>query len=398
MKKMLSLAAMCAVLSYAAPASAELKFGGDASVRVRDENFYGDTVNKVNPTTGETYKKSSDLKWQYRVRFNAAADLGNGYYFKALVTDETADADAGGFLTGGVPAGGWRTVGYGNGEAYKLEVSNFYFGRNLENCHYALGRLPLGSFNNPVFDLTLYPNQPLENPVANINMDRVYGANYGTKIGSGMMNATIVMLDDNSWTNTSNSGDGKFNDGYGLLLSYKFNLGNVTVEPMGLAVLTNTDIWDQRANPVHSNVTPYTVGAMVGVPAGSAKLSFGGFYTHCNDTTDEAAVTGIPGSKVKYDGYQFRVKGEVGKFMAWYDYNHTTDKSDFYGANAINGKMKSTNHFVWAQYKIPVYESAAGTFSIQPTVRYLATKVKDDVATSTDLQRLRTELWATVTF
>ena len=37
MKKMLSLAAMFAVLSYASPASAvELKFGGDAAVRVRD--------------------------------------------------------------------------------------------------------------------------------------------------------------------------------------------------------------------------------------------------------------------------------------------------------------------------------------------------------------------------
>ncbi|NTU91702.1 MAG: hypothetical protein HGA60_07275, partial [Chlorobiaceae bacterium] len=69
-----------------------------------------------------------------------------------------------------------------------------------------------------------------------------------------------------------------------------------------------------------------------------------------------------------------------------------------YTGTAVNGKLKTTNHFVWAQYKIPVYESAAGTLTIQPTVRYLATKAKDDVSTSTDLQRLRTELWATVTF
>ena len=37
MTKMLSLAAMFAVLSYASPASAELKLGGDASVRIRSE-------------------------------------------------------------------------------------------------------------------------------------------------------------------------------------------------------------------------------------------------------------------------------------------------------------------------------------------------------------------------
>jgi len=364
MKKMLSLAAMFAVLSYAAPASAELKLGGDASVRLRDQNFYGDTANK----------KASDLSWQYRVRLNAAADLGDGYFFKALVMDENN------------AAGGWRTVGYGNTETLTLNVSNFYFGRMLEDCHYMVGRLPLGSFNNPVFDLTLYPTQPLENPVANINYDRVYGANYGTKIGSGMLNATFVVLDNESASNTELSGDGKFNDGYALHLAYKFNLGKVTVEPQGIAVLTNSDVWAQGVGAIHSGVTPYTVGAMVGVPAGEAKLSFGGYYTHCNDTTPNTT------NDVNYSGYQFRVKGEVGKFMAWYDYNRTDDKSDNFAT-----KAKYTNHFVWAQYKIPVYQSAAGSFTVQPTVRYLATKAEGG-APAVDQQRLRTELWATVTF
>jgi hypothetical protein len=381
MKKMLSLAAMFAALSYAAPASAALNLGGDAAVRLRSENFYG-------PTAG-TAKKSNDVKWQYRVRLNAGADLGDGYFFKAMVTDESNHA------------GGWQTVDYGNAEAFQLQVSNFYFGRMLQDCNYAFGRLPLGSFNNPVFDLTLYPTQPLENPVANINMDRVYGATYGTKLGTGDLKATFVVLDNSARNNSvANNGDGMLNDGYAALLSYKVKVGSVTLEPQYLRTLTNTDIWSQTAtgngvllNAVHSGVTPYSLGANVSVPAGSAKLSFSGFYTHCDDTTPNAAkYTFQQGTKVKYSGYQFRVKGEVGKFMAFYDYNHTTDKS-----NNLASDAKYTNNFVWAQYQIPVHKSAAGSFTVQPTLRYLATKA-DGGVTAVNQQRLRTELWATVTF
>ncbi|NTW54736.1 MAG: porin [Chlorobaculum sp.] len=364
MKKMLSLAAMFAVLAYASPASAELKLGGDASVRLRDTSYTGDTANT----------KNDDLVWQYRVRLNASADLGDGYFFKALVMDENN------------AAGGWKTVGYGNTEApLTLNVSNFYFGRMLKDCHYMVGRLPLGSFNNPIFDLTLYPTQPLENPVANINYDRVYGANYGTKIGDGMLNATLVVLDNESGNDTHLKGDGLLNDGYALHLDYKFNVGDVTLEPQFLTVLTNSDIWTQSLTVVHSQVTPYTFGALVGVPAGKLKLGFGAFFTDCNDSDPNS------GAKTNYDGYQLRVKGEYGNFMAWYDYNHTTDKS---GVTDV----KYTNNFVWAQYKIPVYSSAAGSFTIQPTLRYLTNKTESNGVTYVDQQRLRSELWATVTF
>jgi hypothetical protein len=365
MKKMLSLAAMFAVLSYASPASAELKLGGDASVRLRDVSYSGDTANT----------KSDDLTWQYRVRLNAAADLGDGYFFKALVMDENN------------AAGGWKSVEYGNTEKLVLNVSNFYFGRMQKDCHYMVGRLPLGSFNNAIFDLTLYPTQPLENPVANINYDRVYGANYGTKVGDGMLNVTAVVLDNKAANDTAAKGDGLFNDGYAVHLSYKVNVGDVTLEPQYISVVSNSDLWSQSGAVIHSGVTPYTFGANVAVPAGSAKLSFGGFYTHCNDTTPNSAST------VDYNGYQFRVKGEVGNFMAWYDYNRTTDKS-----NNLAAETKYTNNFVWAQYKIPVHSSAAGSFTIQPTLRYLTNKTEAAGVTSVDTQRLRTELWATVTF
>jgi hypothetical protein len=372
MKKMLSLAAMFAVLASASTAQAELKLSGDAGVRLRDVSYFGD-ANQLS-LTGSA---SDDVVFQYRVRLNAAADLGDGYFFKALVMNEDSNM-----------AGGWQSVGYGNTETINLAVSNFYFGRMLENCHWMVGRLPLNSFNNPIFDLTLYPTQPLGTPVFNINFDRVYGGNYGVKIGDGMLNTTLVVLDNQVGGNTPADGDGLFNDGYALHIDYKVNVGNVTLEPQFLTVLTNSDVWSQDIRGVgfgiYSKVTPYTFGALVGVPVGDAKLGFGAFYTTCDDTSADS------GNNVDYSGYLLRVKGEIGNFMAWYDYNHTTDKS---GANDV----KYNNHFVWAQYKIPVYSSAAGSVTIQPTLRYLASKVDNGVGQVSG-ERLRSELWATVTF
>lgn len=369
MKKMLSLAAMFAVLAYASPASAELKLSGDASVRLRNVSYFGD-ADELSLSGNAT----DDVLYQYRVRLNAAADLGDGYFFKAMITNENI-------------AAGWVTSNNGLNE-FDLSVSNFYFGRMQENCHWAVGRMPLNSFNNPIFDLTLYPLQPLATPVANINMDRVFGANYGFKLGDGMLNTTLCVLDNDIKDNTNLDSDGLFNDGYALLLDYKVNVGNVTLQPQFLTVLTNSNVYmqDIAGNPVPAaaKVTPYTFGALVGVPAGDLKLTFGAFYTNCDDTIPNT------GDKVDYDGYLFRVKGEIGNFMAWYDYNRSTVDDD-------SSDLKFTNHFVWAQYKIPVYSSAAGSVTIQPTLRYLAQKVEDGLDNSSG-QRLRSELWATVTF
>ncbi|MEI7787929.1 MAG: hypothetical protein WCI23_04725 [Chlorobiaceae bacterium] len=371
MKKMLSLAAMFAALSYASPAFAELNLGGDSSVRVRNWGGTG------SPT-------ADNVAWQYRIRLNAAADLGDGYFFKAMITNEDTKG------------GGWQTVGYGNTELYNLQVSQFYFGHNSKCDSYAIGRLPLNSFNNPVFDLTLYPNQPFDIPVATINLDRVFGANYGVKIGDGDLKATLVVLDNKVAADTQYSGDGLMNDGYALLASYKFNIGNVTLDPQVLTALTKTDVWDQSLNTIHYGFRPVTVGSNIAFPAGGIKFTASGFYTRGSGTTPNNPTVYPVGSgtKVDYFGDLFRLKGEYGPFMAWYDYNQTTDKSGILGGNHVY-----TNQFVWAQYKINVHESAKGNFTVQPTFRYLTTKDHNNlVGSDTKGGRLRSELWATVTF
>ncbi len=77
MKRVLSLATMLVALSYASPASAEVKLGGDVSVRLREVS--NNTANK---------KAYDNLSSAYRLRLNAAADLEGGYIFRALISNE----------------------------------------------------------------------------------------------------------------------------------------------------------------------------------------------------------------------------------------------------------------------------------------------------------------------
>ncbi len=363
MKKMLSLAAMCAVLAYASPASAELKLSGDASTRVRGQ---------FTETTGDTATdNTNDLQFAYRLRLKASADLGSGYFFKTLLTTDNN-------------AGGWNTVENNNEEASGIDISQLYFGRVMKDSHYMVGRLPLGSVNNPIFDLALYPFSDADIPVATFNMDRVYGLNYGCKLGSGEANATLVVFDNDVTDNSTAKGDGLFNDAYALHLTYKDKIGDVTVEPQAIIGLTNLDGLN------YSNVTPDTFGANLSVPAGDAKIGLSGFYTKCKDNGNYTA--GSAAANVDYSAYILRLKGEVGNAMAWIDYNKATDKTD-------NLNIDYTNVFVWAQYNFKVYDSAAGSFSVTPIIRYWAASAKDKAAdTKIDRDRLRTELVATVTF
>ena len=99
----------------------------------------------------------------------------------------------------------------------------------------------------------------------------------------------------------------------------------------------------------------------------------------------------VAGAATNYFGDLFRIKGEYGPFLAWYDHNSTTDKS-----TAV--RQEYTNNFIWAQYKISVHESAKGTVSIIPTLRYLSSKSDSAGVHNPDNTRLRSELIATVTF
>jgi hypothetical protein len=364
MKKNLSLVVALVLFFSAGRASAELRLGGEAAVRMRGEFRTTDASGARN--------HEDDLKYQYRIRLNAAADLSDGYFFKAMVQNEDS------------MSGGWQTVGYASSEEYDMDVSNFYFGRALENSSYAIGRLPLGSTSNPIYDLTLYPTQPLDIPVSTLNLDRFFGVNYSLKAGPGNLSATVVVLDNAAQDNSGAEGDGLFNDSYAFYLGYRTSIGNVTIEPEFLTVLTNATIPNADLTVFKQGITPLALGANVSIPVSDAVIGLSGFYTMADDTVPNTST------EVDYSGCLLRIKAEKGPLTAWFDYNRTTDRSS-------SVDVEYVNMFVWAQYRFPVFESAAGSFTLTPTLRYLTSSMQEG-ASDIDSSRLRTELYATMTF
>lgn len=365
MKKLLSLVCGLAMLAvFATTAEAGIKFSGDMQVRPRGEF----TETKMH---GVEVADNEELYWLYRLRLKIAADLGDGYFAKALL----ANHSAGWFATIGDPKGPITIYpGHREKEIFPSDLSDFgvsqmYFGRMMQNSHYVVGWMPVNSFNNPIYDLAVYPKQPLGIPYFLLGNDRVFGLNYGTKVGPGELNASILVLDD-----YLKDIDGFLKDEYVLHLMYKTNIGDVTIDPQLLAALTDVNLFSME----YDDVAPITIGTNVIIPAGKIKFTVGGFYTFCDDS--EAGVD--------YDGYMFRAKVERGPIRAWVDYSSLNDDS-FGGADNYNGM------YVWAQYNWKVHESSMGSLTLSPTVRYLSTEVNND---EVEYQRLRTELWAQVSF
>ncbi|NEX13738.1 MAG: hypothetical protein C1941_03430 [Prosthecochloris sp.] len=368
MKKLLSLVFGLALLvAFSTPATAAIKFSGDAQVRPRVEMT----------KSGESGEWKEELYWLYRLRLRLAADLGSGYFAKALLASESA----GWFAT---ISDGRGTVDL-NGKTYNLfpdnlsdhfGVNQVYFGRMMQDSHYILGIMPVNSFNNPVFDLAVYPTSAVGIPYLLINNDRIFGLNYGRKVGPGELSATLCVLGDAQWDSTD---DSFLRDEYAVHLMYKTNIGDVIIDPQLLAAVTRTQNVDIGA-PEEYGHAPFTFGTNVIIPAGDTKFTLSGFYT--NDgiglVDDENGVD--------YSAYIVRAKAEHGPVRAWVSYNAADVKSPM--------SDDYENFYVWAQYTLKVYESSMGKFTLTPTVRY---RDRDMNGSDKDT-RWRTEVWANISF
>ncbi len=369
MKKLLSLVfGLAMFVAFSTPATAAIQFSGDAQVRPRVE------MSK----SGEAGEWSENLYWLYRLRLRLAADLGSGYFAKALLASESA----GWFATISQDR---ETVTL-NGKTYNLfpnslsdhfGVNQVYFGRMMQDSHYTLGIMPVNSFNNPVFDLAVYPTSAVGIPYLLINNDRIFGLNYGKKIGPGELNATLCILGDAIYDNNDES---FFRDEYAVHLMYKTNIGDITIDPQLLAAVTRTQTSNLLPDDPEVGIAPFTFGTNVIIPAGDTKITLSGFYS--NDGI--GLVDDDNGAE--YSAYILRAKAEHGPVRAWVSYNAAdvdSPTSDEYN-----------NFYVWAQYTVKVYESSMGKFTLTPTVRY-----RDRNKNDSDLDtRLRTELWANISF
>ncbi len=353
MKKLLSLVfGLALMVAFTTTSEASIKFSGDAQVRARGQ--FQET--KVN---GTVTSNDEELYWLYRLRLKVAADLGGGYFAKALLASETP---------GWFAAVGGRGA-FPNNLADSFGANQMYFGRMMPNSHYMVGIMPVNSFNNPIFDLATRPSQPLGIPYFLENNDRIFGLNYGRKAGPGELSATLCVVDDLLLDNNT-----FFRDEYAIHLMYRTNIGDVTIDPQLLAAITEGFLPSMG----YTDVAPWTFGTNVIIPAGKTKISLSGFYT----------FAGLDSGNTDYDAYLLRVKAEHGPVRAWVDYSAMDDESV-----GVDDSYK--NFYVWAQYNWKVYQSSMGSFTLSPTVRFLNTDKNDGAL---EFQRLRTELWAQVTF
>lgn len=354
MKKLLSLVFALAVMtSFATTASASISFSGDAQVRPRAEFVQEKNFGVEDPATENLY-------WLYRLRLKIAADLGDGYFAKALLASESYGWFAAVDGQGGFP----------DNLADMFGVSQMYFGRMMEHSHYMAGYMPVNSFNNPIYDLAVFPASPLGIPYFLLSNDRIFGLNYGTKVGPGELNATLCVLDNDNKT------EHLFDDSYALHLMYKTNIGDITIDPQLLAAITDSDL--ESMNPDYNDITPITLGSNVVIPAGDFKFTISGFYTFCEDSDAD----------IDYDAYLVRLKAERGPIRAWVDYSAMNDDS-------MGKSDEYTNMYLWAQYNWKVHESSMGSLTLSPTVRYRTRELNNG---AWEDERLRTELWAQVAF
>jgi hypothetical protein len=425
MKKLISFAALLAMAIQPMQAAAvQFSFGGDVSSRLRVQTYDVD------------HQFADDVMWQYRVTLNGTAELGDGFYARVQLANEAPnrlDSDKGKFGASGTVAigggGGWQTVGYGNTEFSSLGFNNAYFGRNYGSSHYAVGRIPLNSFDNPVYDLTLFPRNPIELPVATFLNDRMFAANFGTKVGAGELNLTFGVVDNIVGNNSVSTGDGLLNDGYLLMASYRVEVAGVSVEPTVLTAITKMDSFTQETfkasgstsgtgnnlnnkyrMPFHQGVRPVTFGANLSGPVGGVKLGGGAWYSIEKGTTPSSSVydnsaplvAGGPAygldnrnASVDCTAYFTRVKLEYGPVLVWWDHNVTTDRSKL-ASEAVAVKQTYTNNLAWAQYQYNAYENKEVKLTLQPTLRFMVTK--DEVDPTYNHSRMRYELWAVASF
>ncbi len=372
MKKLLSLVFGLAVLvAFSTPAAAAIKFSGDAQVRPRVEMT----------KSGEAGEWSEELYWLYRLRLRLAADLGSGYFVKALFASESAGWFA------AISSEGLRDEKEINGKMYNIfpnslsdhfGVNQLYFGRMMQDSHYTVGLMPVNSFNNPIFDLAVYRESAVGIPYLLFNNDRIFGLNYGRKVGPGELNATLCIFDDADWDTNS---DSFLRDEYAVHLMYKTNIGDIIIDPQLLATVTraqNSGVGFSQ-DP-ETGVAPFTFGTNVIIPTGNTKITLSGFYT-----TDGIGLVDDDNG-VEMSAYILRAKAEHGPVRAWVSYN----------AADYNSPMSADydKFYVWAQYTFNVHESSMGKFTLTPTVRYL----DGDKNGSDETTRVRTELWANITF
>jgi hypothetical protein len=362
------LAMVCAAVLAPGALSAQVTFAGDARFRPRLD--LDDRTE--DPAAGFSMTR---FYYQYRIRLDMTAAIGEGYYAKTrLGHNGIAFYARGG--TGdppevlGTPV---NTISEPMANRPSVDFMYVYMGRATPTFGFDLGLIPIPGFNNPLWDLHYYPGQMIDVPYFIWNTDGGFGGHMYANVGPGRL--TMYTLLDRAVGERRESAEGTVirdhDDQYTLVASYAVNVGGgVNVMPMVLKSFNAT--LDERPGGVQDPArsggynAPLTVGAQLTLPKVGplTPTAFGGF-------TRSSVASSLDVPRPAYDGWlaRLRVTGKVGPghVLVWGDVAQRTDKAAAAGASDV------TTNFLhaWLNYRIPVYESDRGNFSIGPEWRII---------------------------
>jgi hypothetical protein len=384
----LVLAALCAAVVGVSDAAAQVTFAGDARFRPRLD--LDDRTN--DPAAGYEMAR---FYYQYRLRLDMTGAIGEGYYVKSrLAHNGIAFYSRGG--RGELPdvMGGANTISEPMATRNTVDFMYMYVGRATPTFGFDLGLIPVPGFGNPLWDLHYYPNLMIDVPYFIWNTDGGFGGHAFADVGPGRL--TVYTLLDRANSEQRQTPEGSttrdHDNQYTMAASYSMPLGPVTVAPMVLK--TFDAALDERPGGIHdpalsgSYNAPLTVGGQLTLPRiGPLTPALFGGYTRSG--IQESLDRPVPA----YDGWLARArltgKAGPGHVLAWVDLARRTDE----GAGGAPDVRNDFWH-VWLNYRIPVYESDRGNFSIGPEWRIINV-ARDDL---TLRRRHKIEVNVDVTF
>lgn len=337
----------------------QIKISGDAQIRPRFDIY---------DRTGANQNKTEDFYYMYRARVNIFADIGEGWFFKSMLS-HNGIAFYSIFSAGdypdvlGIPQNSSKPVSNESSKRATVNFMELNMGNKSEEYGFTLGLFTLGSFNNPIYDLHYYPSKPIDIPYVIFNADGAFGANAYYKTGFGMIGLKGLVEDQKGLKEENPQGivlkDG--NDQYSFELNYSNSINDINFYIASIATLGNDTL-----------PAPISVGAMISASKLlPVTLSIFGGFSYQNNIKTILYQPGYPANK--YQAYFARLKanGKIGPgvLIFWTDFCRRTDK-------LIGGNVNFDFLFFWIQYEFTIHESEKGNFRISPAIR-LANVFKD---------------------
>jgi hypothetical protein len=358
----LVLTALCVLVLGASEATAQVTFAGDARFRPRLD---------LDDRTGDPAVgfEQSRFYYLYRMRLNMTAAIGEGYYARSRLSHNGIAFYSRG-AAGELPdvfGNPNNTISEPMSARGSVDFMYLYIGRATPTFGFDLGLIPIPGFSNPLWDLHYYPNLMVDVPYFIWNTDGGFGGQAYRDLGPGRLQ--LYGLLDRALSDTRSDATGvttrEHDNQSTLVASYSVPVGPVRIMPMVMKTFPAQLRDGQNLDLTGEYNAPLTIGGQLTAPRiGPLTPTFYAGYTTSN------VAGSIDRPVAAYTGWLARAhlagKWGPGHVLVWGDIAGRTDEG-------VAGAPNVDNSFwhAWLNYRIPVFESDRGNFSIGPQWRII---------------------------